>query len=348
MRNPPEASEPPQPDAPLLRLRALFRTHRPLARWSTEELLELPRLYRFACSRLAQLEEGGENPHLAAELRALVAVAHGVLLRDEPRAATPWLERALHFLLHVSPRALRAEWRLLACSFALLYGLALAAWIGVRRDLDLAYSLMPPAAVDKELGQLAELSSGEPFRGNFNFGFGESPVTAGWILLHNIGVGIVFFASALLPPMYLVLLATNGLMLGTYTAVAGHFGQAGAISSILWTHGVLEIQALVLVGTAGLVLVRAWVRPGPYTRAHALVRESQRALELFAPVFPMLVVAGLIEGFVSPHAPLAVRLAVAVASGIGLVLWVARAPARDARALPAGQSGRAPAAQHAR
>jgi len=77
----------------------------------------------------------------------------------------------------------------------------------------------------------------------------------------------------------------------------------------------------VLAGTAGLVLVRAWIRPGPWTRRHALVHESRRALLLLAPVFPMLFVAGLIEGFVSPHAPFAARVAVAIASGAALLAW---------------------------
>ena len=77
---------------------------------------------------------------------------------------------------------------------------------------------------------------------------------------------VLFFATSLLPPIYLILLCTNALMLGTYIAVAGHWDQAGAISSILWCHGVLEIQAIVLAGTAGLCLVRAWVRPGPWSR----------------------------------------------------------------------------------
>lgn len=309
---------------PLERLRRCLARPGPLRLWSEEELLELPRLYRHACTELARLEGEGANPRTVRELRALVVTAHGLLLRDEPRALAPWPERAWRFLLHVSPRAIRAEWRLLACSFLLLYGLATLAWIGVGRDLDLAYSLMGSPAVDAELEQLSQLAEGESFRGNFSFGLGESPVTAGWIMLHNIGIGIVFFASALLPPLYLYLLGTNALMLGTYTAVAGHWHQAGAISSILWTHGVIEIQTLVLVGTAGLVLVRAWVKPGANTRAQAMVRESRRALELFAPTFPLLVTAGLIEGFVSPHAPLGVRLAVAAASAAALVLWVLR------------------------
>ena len=114
----------------------------------------------------------------------------------------------------------------------------------------------------------------------------------------------------------------NALMLGTYTAVAGHWDQAHSILSILLCHGVLEIQAIVLAGTAGLVLVRAWVRPGAVTRRHALLIESRRALVLLAPTVPILVVAGLIEGFVSPHAPTEVRLTVAAVTGVLLLAWV--------------------------
>ncbi|MSR61261.1 MAG: stage II sporulation protein M [Planctomycetes bacterium] len=310
-------------DAALERLHDLLHPRRALKDWHEAELLELPRLYRHACTRLARAEQDGADPRRAHELRGLTASAHGLLLREAAHDARPWLVRALEFVLRASPRAIRAEWRLLAASFALFYGLAAVAWVAVRRDVDLAHSFMGPALVDQELEQLAALEPGESFRGNFTFGLAESPAYAGALPLHNIGVGIVFFASALLPPFYLFLLSQNALMLGTYTAVAGHWGQAGSISSIVWTHGVLEIEALILAGTAGLVLVRAWVRPGAFTRAHALVRESRRALELFVPVFPLLVVAGFIEGFVSPHAPLGVRLTIAVASGVALVSWVA-------------------------
>jgi len=305
----------------LARLRRLLAGAPPLARWSTADLLALPPLYRRACTHLARLEQEGEAPERIAELRALVAAAHARLFAGEEHAGTPWSARALAFLLVDGPRAVRAEARLLALAFAFFYGLVVAAWVGVSRDLDLAYSLLAPPVVEEELEQLAALAEGEPFRGNFTFGLGESPTTAGRILLHNIGIGVLFFASGLLPPVFALLLATNGLMVGTYTAVAGHFGQAGAISSVLWTHGMLELQALVLAGAAGLVLVRAWIRPGIHTRGHAMVRESRRALELFLPVVPMLVVAGLIEGFVSPHAPLGVRLAVSGASALALLGW---------------------------
>ena len=115
--------------------------------------------------------------------------------------------------------------------------------------------------------------------------------------------------------------AANGFMLGCYTAVAMHWGQGWQISSILWCHGMLEIQALLLAGAGGLVLVRGWIAPGPWSRRHALTLGSARALRLLAPVFPMLFCAGVIEAFVSPHAPLNVRVAVALVSPVVMIGW---------------------------
>jgi uncharacterized membrane protein SpoIIM required for sporulation len=290
--------------------------------WRESELLELPRLYRHACSLVARLEASGENPRLASEARLLVTRAHAILYRDREVQRDNLIVRLHRLFLHESPRTIRREWRLLTMTLALVYGLALLSWVAVARDLDLAPSLLDAGMVAAEIEQLEAMDVGESFRGNFTFGWGESPTTAGMIMLHNMGVGILFFASALVPPLYAYVLGTNGLMLGTYTGVAGHWGEAGSISSILWCHGVIEIQALILAGTAGLCLVRAWVRPGSWTRRYAMQLESKRALVLLAPVFPLLFIAGLIEGFVSPHAPLNVRLTVAVTTGALLVSWV--------------------------
>ena len=58
--------------------------------------------------------------------------------------------------------------------------------------------------------------------------------------------------------------------------------------------------------------------------------ESRRAWALLAPVFPFLTLSGLIEGYISPHAPFAIRIAVAVASGVLLVVWYLNGVARRA------------------
>jgi len=294
------------------------------------ELLELPRLYRFAASYLARLRTSGAATSGAEEpVKILLARAHALLHRGLERPRGGLLDRLLEFLLAEVPRTIRGEWKVIAASFGLMYGIAIVSFFAVRHDLDVAWSLMSPEMVSTEISQLEATADGEPFRGNFTFGIGHSPETAGWIMTHNMSVGILFFGSGLVPPAFLLLLGLNGLMLGTYTAVAAHWGQAGAISSILWCHGVLEIQAIVLAGAAGLVLVRAWIAPGPWSRRHAMSLESRRAWRLLAPVFPMLFLAGTIEGFVSPHAPIEVRIAVAVLSAIGIVGWITLGGRRD-------------------
>ena len=309
------------------RLRELVdrRSGRPL---SDAELVELPRLYRLACSVLARLESRGARPRATHEVRRLVDGSQVLLLRDRDLADEPNARRLSGFLratfdaLFVrGPRAVRAEWRLVGTTFLLFYGLAAVAWIAVAQDLELSYALLSPPVVENQIAQLEATGAGEPFRGNFNFGWSESPTTAAWIMVHNMGVGVLFFVAALVPPFYLFLLMRNALMVGSYTAVAGHWDQAGAISSILWCHGTLELQALILSGAAGLVLFRALLFPGIWTRATALALAARRAVDLFLPMFGLLFVAGLIEGFVSPHAGLGVRLSFAIGTGILLVLW---------------------------
>jgi uncharacterized membrane protein SpoIIM required for sporulation len=306
-------------------LKRLGRLLRRTARRSAldeAELRDLPLLYRHACSVLARLETEGSAPAVAAEVRKRVSAAHEVLHRgtlDEPVSV---LRRLVRFLFAECPRAIRAEWRLLVTTLLVFYGLAIGAYAAVLHDMDLASSLLGPEQVDVMVDQLQHTPPGEPYRGNFTFGIGESPGVAGYIPFHNMGVGVLFFASALVPPFFVLILTANALMVGSYTGVAGHWGQDGAISSILWCHGVIELQCIVLAGVAGLVLVRAIVRPGPWTRHHALVLESKRSWRLLAPTFPLLFLSGQIEAFVSPHAGLGVRLSTAVLTGVLLLAWV--------------------------
>jgi uncharacterized membrane protein SpoIIM required for sporulation len=292
---------------------------------SERDLIELPRLYRFAASEIARRETAGEGAAGASveRTRALVARAHAVLHRGLDREAQGGVvARTARFFLSEVPRTIRSEWKIVATAFGILYGIGLVAYFVVAHDLDYAWSLMSNEMVSNEIAQLEATAAGEPFRGNFTFGLGDSPHAAGWIMAHNMSAGVIFFGAGLVPPLFLLVLAVNGLMVGTYTAVAGHWGQAGAISSILWCHGTIEIQALVLAGAGGLVLVRSWIAPGPWSRGHAMALESRRAFKLLAPVFPMLFVSGMIEGFVSPHAGFAVRVSVAVLSGLLLIAWI--------------------------
>lgn len=321
-QNAPVSHPKPPASDPIARLAALVGRARGSgwSQLSDEEIESFPRLYRRVSTLVAEQQTSGSDPLELQRCRALLLEAHA--LANTRSSGAGELLRSLWRLYMVEvPRAVRREWKLVASCALFVYGLAFVSGLLVERDLELAFSLSSTDMVSTEITQLANTKPGEPFRGNFTFGLGESPTNAGWIMAHNMFVGVLFFGAGLVPPLFLLLLALNGLMLGVYTAVAMHWDQGWQISSILWCHGTLEIQALLLAGAGGLVLVRAWIAPGPWTRQHALTLESARAMRLLAPVFPMLFCAGTIEAFVSPHAPVQVRMVVAGVSLVVMVLW---------------------------
>ena len=287
------------------------------------ELALLPRLQRHASSVLARLESGGGPRAGVAAMRRMIAEGNDLVAGPPIASRRSPLAVFLEFFLVECPRTIRAEWRIVLLIAVAYYSLAAVTWFAVASDLDLAYSLLDPAAVENEMEQLRSTPAGEPFRGNFTFGLEDSAETSGLIMFHNMFVGVLLFAAALVPPLFFYLFAINGLMLGAYTGVAWSWGQAGSLSSILWCHGTLELQALVLAGAAGCLLAWSVIAPGPWSRGHSLFLASRRSWRLLAPAFPMLFVAGLIEGYVSPHAPLEVRVAVAVLSALALVSWIA-------------------------
>src|SRR5581483_9899356 len=93
--------------------------------------------------------------------------------------------------------------------------------------------------------------------------------------------------------------------------------------SLILTHGVLELTAICISGGAGLMLGWALIAPGVLTRRDALRQAAGSAL--------MLVVAGLIESYVTPHFPGSVRWSVSAASALFLVGYFGWAGRRKVR-----------------
>jgi hypothetical protein len=148
---------------------------------------------------------------------------------------------------------------------------------------------------------------------------------ASGIIGNNIRVAIACFAGGVfLGVGSLVLLAFNGLVIG---ATMGHFANMGLLDYLLEFvvgHGALELFAIWVAGAAGFLLGRAAVAPGTLHRADALVLNGRVALRLVGAAVVLLVVAGVIEGFVSAGGgDVGLRAGVGLGSVAFLALYLA-------------------------
>ncbi len=113
-------------------------------------------------------------------------------------------------------------------------------------------------------------------------------------------------------------------MLGAFSGLFANVGMLGYLWTFVIGHGVLELFAIWVAGAAGFLLGGALFRPGDYSRGDAMVLAGRAAIRLVAASAIVLLVAGLIEGFISAsNWPLAARAAVSAASAVLLVLYLA-------------------------
>jgi uncharacterized membrane protein SpoIIM required for sporulation len=107
-------------------------------------------------------------------------------------------------------------------------------------------------------------------------------------------------------------------MLGAVMGAARHYGVAHLLLDFVSPHGYVELTCIVIAGAAGLMLGDGLLRPGLLRRRDAAVRAARRALALVVGAAPVLIVAGLVEGNISPRSmPTEVKLV------LGPLLWIA-------------------------
>jgi uncharacterized membrane protein SpoIIM required for sporulation len=95
-------------------------------------------------------------------------------------------------------------------------------------------------------------------------------------------------------------IATNGLMLGGVFAFTREHGLDGDLLKFIFAHGTVELSMICLGGAAGIALGESIIRPKLASRRDSLQQCTTRIARLFAALIPLLIICGLIEGFVSP------------------------------------------------
>jgi uncharacterized membrane protein SpoIIM required for sporulation len=243
----------------------------------------------------------------------LTARAHAVIYGSTVESGGA---RIATFYRETFPREFRRSFAIIAVCIAITVATALASYTVVRAHPDRAVALLPRELVPDRIRESLHDS-------NFGFDRSYSPAVSAEIITNNIKVAIVAFAGCVtLGALTIWIVAFNGLMLG---GVAGLFSNAGYGTDFWATvapHGVIELTAIQIAGAAGLLIAAGVVYPGRRSRRDAVRANAQRAATLIGGVASMLVVAGTIEGFISPQRwPASVRIGIGVITAIALVAY---------------------------
>lgn len=132
----------------------------------------------------------------------------------------------------------------------------------------------------------------------------------------------------------LAILLSNGIMVGCFQYFFIERSLFAESALTIWLHGTLEISAIIIAGGAGLTLGSGLLFPGTYSRLQAFQLSAMRSLKLMLGVAPILVVAGLIESFLTRYTevPDAVRLLLILLSAAFIVGYFVIYPWRKSRA----------------
>jgi len=281
--------------------------------FASHELPDFAARYREVAADLARARTYRADPATQARLERLAVAGHNALYRDE---RSTW-HRLWVVLARECPAAVIQARRYVAVAFLTFIVPAAAGFMVLHDRPALAAELLPDVMLRRAEAGAARKAAG---RGYVDVAAADRPVMASGIITNNVRVAIACFAGGIFLGIgSLVLLAYNGLAIGAF---AGHFANAGLLDYLLTFilgHGALELFAIWVAGAAGFLLGRSVVAPGRLSRADALVVSGRLAVRMLGATALLLVVAGLIEGFVSAGGyGLGVRLA-ASATSLGLL-----------------------------
>jgi len=278
---------------------------RGIARLNHQELQELGLLYRQSASDLAVVREDATSRQLAIYLNQLLGRAHNLIYMGR----RPKLGEALRFYEQY-PRVFREMLPQTALAFAVFAVAGLVGWAVTLHDPGFSYRLLGRRMIDTiERRQMWTESI-----------LTVKPLAASAIMTNNLSVSFTTFALGITAGIGTVwMLTLNGLLMGVVGAATWHAGMALKLWSFVAPHGVLELPAIFIAGGAGLELARGMLFPGFLPRRESLARAGRRSARLVLGIVPMLIVAGIIEGFLSPS-ELALPLKFVIAAALFLLL----------------------------
>jgi uncharacterized membrane protein SpoIIM required for sporulation len=274
-----------------------------------EEVRELGRIYRRTASDLAIARAESRDPRLVNYLNSLVIRAHGRIYRADAQGGA----RIRDFFGRDFPQAFRRTWRYTATAFGVFVVFSSIAFFGTRHDPDFSeFAGISPFFREvvinnrthwwEKLNDANQIGSTQIFTNNIRVTF------------YAFALGAIFGLGTL------YVIAFNGASVGAIIALTYRAGFGNDLLSFVVGHGVIELSCIFIAGGAGLLIGTALLMPGDLSRGDALKSRGMEAVRLIVGCVPLLVVAGIIEGFISPQ-PISPLIKIGIGAMTGLALY---------------------------
>jgi len=295
------------------RLEALVqRIEREQARaLSQAELVEFGQLYRRATSDLAIAQRDFPNHAVMVYLNQLVGRAHPIVYRGEPLI---W-RRLKDFYRRGLPQLYRETLPFIGVAALLLFAPWLIAGVAIYFNPSGAQYILPPYLI-------ADIENGTRWWQDLNDANG---IGASLIMRNNLSVSFLAYAGGMLFGLLTVyVLVMNGITFGAVFGLLHHYNHHLPLYEFVAGHAFLELSEIVMAGGCGLLLGYALLRPGLLTRRDALAIAAQKSIRLLLGTAPLLIVAGAIEGLISPSdsIPAFAKLGIGLLTGILLYAYL--------------------------
>ena len=314
-------------------LDAFVLTHRPA--WSRLEHLagrrrlsgaesdELTELYQQVATHLSVIRSGAPDASAIGYLSALLSKA-----RTRSASARVLTRAGLaDVVVRRFPAALyrTRRWWLTAMlgSYALVA--VMIAWLLAHPQVE--SSMLSPAQVNQLVNN------------DFSGYYSESASShfAAQVWTHNALVAAGCIALGIFGVPVFFLIWQNLLNLAVIGSIMIRHHRTAVFFGMITPHGLLELTAVFVAAGTGLRLMWAWVAPGPRTRSQALAAEGRSAGGVAIGLAVVLLVSGIIEGFVTPSGlPTWARISIGV---LAEALFLTYVFVLGRRAVAAGHTG---------
>ncbi len=285
-------------------LRSAARGRR--ARRSAADVLRIGALYRGAAADLAVVRrEFPDDPVVVGHLESLVGRARHAVYAERSRRGSLRTFFARTYWVRVRERP-----GTLVLAVALLLVPALLAGAWALDDTGAAVGIVPGAL----RGAVAPA-------GDAGMTASQAAAFSGTVMANNIQVTFLSFAAGIAFGLGTALvLVYNGAVLGAVAGGAIANGNGATFAEFVIAHGIIELSCIVVAASAGMRVGYALVAPGPRTRSVALAREARSCIAIVLGTLPWVVLAGIIEGFVT-RAGFGLAEGIVLGVAVGAVYW---------------------------